>query len=168
MTLVNGSSEKVKRTRGPEIIGQPEKTSRQTKVEKNAETETADLEIAETTAVETKVGITTPVAVSAHKPVAPVKNPELAAVEKILEENIGELYSELPPNKKADFRREGERLAQVIWLMLETAKIHVQKIVKLIRDWLKIIPGINLYFLEQESKIKTDKIIELVRKKKSG
>jgi hypothetical protein len=32
---------------------------------------------------------------------------------------------------------------------------------KLIREWLLIIPGVNKYFLEQEAKIKTDKIQQL-------
>lgn len=165
---MSGVPEKIKRTRALDAVRQPEKTQRTEKAEKHTETESSTLDVAETEIAELKSGVTAPAAVTAPKPVAPVKNPELAAVEKILEENIGELYAELPQDKKADFRREGERLAQVIWLMIETAKIQVQKIVQLIRNWLKIIPGINRYFLEQESKIKTDKIIELIRKKKNG
>ena len=35
------------------------------------------------------------------------------------------------------------------------------KIIDVIKKWLSIIPGINKFFLEQEAKIKTDKIMEL-------
>jgi hypothetical protein len=38
--------------------------------------------------------------------------------------------------------------------------------VEIIRNWLKLIPRVNKYFLEQESKIKTDRIITLQRKLK--
>jgi len=31
-------------------------------------------------------------------------------------------------------------------------------------DWLKILPGVNKFFLEQEAKIKTDKILALKNK----
>ena len=34
----------------------------------------------------------------------------------------------------------------------------------LIREWLKVIPGINKFFLEQTVKIKTDKIINRAHK----
>ena len=40
-------------------------------------------------------------------------------------------------------------------------KVKVKEIVKLIIEWLKIIPGASRYFLEQEAKIKTDKILKL-------
>jgi len=50
--------------------------------------------------------------------------------------------------------------------MVGSFKIKARKVLHLIRDWLKIIPGINKYFLEQEAKIKTDKIIELAEQEK--
>ena len=45
--------------------------------------------------------------------------------------------------------------------MIETGKAVGRKILKLIRSWLKLIPGVNKFFLEQEAKIKTDKIVDL-------
>jgi hypothetical protein len=42
----------------------------------------------------------------------------------------------------------------------------VKKILALIRDWLKLIPGVNRFFLEQEAKIKTDKILLAAEEKK--
>ena len=39
-----------------------------------------------------------------------------------------------------------------------------KKIFQLILEWLKLLPGINRFFLEQEAKIKTDRIIHLNQK----
>ena len=44
--------------------------------------------------------------------------------------------------------------------LLSHAKVKVNKIIALIRDWLKLIPGINKFFLEQETKIKADNLLE--------
>lgn len=82
-------------------------------------------------------------------------------VEKILEEGLEQIYANLPPEKKVEFRRTGEATAHQINLMLSGAKVKIKKLVSLIRDWLKIIPGINFFFLEQEAKIKADEIIKL-------
>jgi hypothetical protein len=45
--------------------------------------------------------------------------------------------------------------------MVRGLKIHAKKVVELIRDWLLTIPGVNKFFLEQEAKIKTDRVLEL-------
>lgn len=89
----------------------------------------------------------------------PAKDPHLVEVENILSAGLEEAYKELPPELKIKFKLEGERVSGIVWQMVETAKIQVQKIVDLIRHWLKIIPHVNHFFLEQETKIKTDKII---------
>ena len=39
--------------------------------------------------------------------------------------------------------------------------IKVKKIIGLIIDWLNIIPNVNKFFVKQNAKIKTDKILEL-------
>ena len=44
---------------------------------------------------------------------------------------------------------------------MKSTKVKVKKILKLILEWLRILPGINRFFLEQEAKIKTDRIIQL-------
>lgn len=96
----------------------------------------------------------------------PVKDPHLVEVENILSAGLEDAYKEMPPELKIKFRQEGERVSGIVWQMVETAKIQVQKIVDLIRNWLKIIPHVNRFFLEQETKIKTDKIILFAKKHK--
>lgn len=86
---------------------------------------------------------------------------QLADIERILEEDLSDLYFRLPEDKKAEFRKQGEETAREINVLLSAAKIKVAKIVSLIRDWLKLIPGINRLFLEQEAKIKADRLLKL-------
>ncbi len=92
---------------------------------------------------------------------AGVKSQQLADIERILEEDLSDLYFRLPDEKKVEFRRKGEETAAQIALLLSAAKVKVTKIVSLIRDWLKLIPGINRLFLEQEAKIKADHLLKL-------
>lgn len=88
----------------------------------------------------------------------PVKDPVLADVENILSENLGEVYKELPENKRGAFKVKGEELAEKIRLMITSGKLKLGNVLKSIREWLRMIPGVNRFFLEQEAKIKADKI----------
>jgi hypothetical protein len=97
----------------------------------------------------------------------PKKDPTTTAVEKILEEDLGDLYVKLDPQTRKKFQDEGDKLVVRIKDMVDHFKVKARKVVTLIRDWLKIIPGINKYFLEQEAKIKTDKILELAEEQKN-
>lgn len=85
------------------------------------------------------------------------------AVEKILEEDLEEIYFNMPPAIQQEFKLKGEETASKIRLLLQEAKARAGKILKLIVDWLKLIPGVNQFFLEQESKIKTDKILKIIK-----
>ncbi|MFH0815164.1 MAG: hypothetical protein V1902_03770 [Candidatus Falkowbacteria bacterium] len=87
------------------------------------------------------------------------KSPYIVAVESILEEDLKDLYVNLPENKKQAFKKEGERVANKIEKIIQSAKVSVSKIISLIRNWLLMIPGVNKLFLEQEAKIKADKIL---------
>jgi len=101
---------------------------------------------------------------SAPQPSAPAKSPVLEKIENVLEEDLQEIYFQLPAEKQAEFRQTGEETASKIEGLLGTVKIQVKKILELIIKWLRIIPHVNKYFLEQEAKIKTDKILELKEK----
>ncbi|MCI0479664.1 hypothetical protein L0Y59_03910 [Candidatus Uhrbacteria bacterium] len=81
-------------------------------------------------------------------------------VEKIMEEGLGTLYASLPDTAKPLFRSKGEEAAIEIAEMVSSFKVKVARVLRLIRDWLLTIPKANRYFLEQEAKIKTDRIIE--------
>lgn len=87
------------------------------------------------------------------------KSDNLVKIEKILEQEMDYIYEALPQHLQKDFKDKGEKAAREIEKELTKKKINLRKIVKLIVGWLKIIPGINKFFLEQEAKIKADTII---------
>ena len=82
-------------------------------------------------------------------------------VEKVLESGLEKIYSELPDDKKREFKIVGEQTAIKISLLLEKTKIKIKNIIDLIKKRLLLIPGINKHFLEQEAKIKADEIIKI-------
>ncbi len=87
-------------------------------------------------------------------------------IENILSEGLDQVYQNLPATMREQFRKRGEETASKIEQIISHTKIAVKKILTLIFEWLKIIPGVNRFFLEQESKIKTDKILALAEKSK--
>ncbi len=104
-------------------------------------------------------------AVSAN-PTAPLVTAEpkdelTAEIEDVLSEDLGDLYKTLSGEKKREFKAEGEKTAGIIRKMIAHGKFHGHRILGLIVKWLKLIPGVNKFFLEQESKIKVDKIMML-------
>jgi len=88
---------------------------------------------------------------------------EIAQIESILSEGLEDEYNTMPPAVQAIFRKEGERIAAAIQLLLEHSRAAARQIADLIRKWLGMIPGVNRFFLEQEAKIKTDQLLELRR-----
>lgn len=97
----------------------------------------------------------------APQPAAPAKDETTKQVESILEEDLAETYAAMDPATKQKFKEEGERVTGEIMKMMKSAKVKARKVLDLIRDWLKLIPGVNRFFLEQEAKIKTDKVMQL-------
>lgn len=86
-------------------------------------------------------------------------------IEKILSEDLVDIYQAMDESQKRIFKQKGEETASAIENLIQTAKATAKKIINLIREWLKLIPGVNKFFLEQETKIKTDKILEITKKK---
>lgn len=82
-------------------------------------------------------------------------------IENILAKDLEEIYLNLTPEKKAEFKKTGEETAGKINQLLVKAKINIGEIIRLIKKWLSLIPGINKYFLEQEAKIKADEVIKI-------
>ena len=91
----------------------------------------------------------------------PAKDAVMVKIEKIMEEGLNDSYQRLSPVAKQEFKLKGEQAASQIRELLKSAHIKVKKILRLILDWLRMLPGVNHFFLEQEAKIKTDKIIAL-------
>ncbi len=87
------------------------------------------------------------------------KDARLTEIENILEQDLEEIYFNLPDEAKQIFKVEGEETARKINSLLGETKVAVQKIIDLIVDWLSVLPGVNKFFIEQEAKIKTDKIM---------
>lgn len=79
-------------------------------------------------------------------------------VEHILEEGLSDIYLSLSTKQRQQFRIEGERVAAKIAVLLKQAVVKLFEIVKLIRVWLALLPGVNRFFLEQEAKIRAEKI----------
>lgn len=126
--------------------------------------ETAEKEIA--TRVEAAPSGGAPVAAPAVV-VAEEKDPELKKIEDILAEDMTDIFLSLPEEKRQAFKIKGEEVAQGIKAIINSGKIKLMKILELIRSWLKMVPGINKFFLEQEAKIKVDKLMGEFEKKAS-
>jgi len=83
------------------------------------------------------------------------------AIDKILADGLGDIFLKMSPTKQKEFQVKGEETTKKIALLLKETKVRVNKIVELIKKWLKLIPGVNKFFLEQETKLKVDKIIKM-------
>lgn len=82
-------------------------------------------------------------------------------IEKILSEDMEDIYKNLPEILRKDFQKKGEETAKEIKNIISQTKIIVSRILMLIKNWLLMVPGVNKFFLEQECKIKTGKILDL-------
>lgn len=92
------------------------------------------------------------------------KDERLLEIESTLAEGLEELFMNLPPEAKQAFKAKGEEVAQTIKTWMDDAKLVARKVLKLIREWFGMVPNVNKYFLEQESKIKRDHIMELAKR----
>ncbi len=103
-----------------------------------------------------------PLAPLPGEPVQPmIVSPTKQQIESILAEDLGGIYEQLPRPLQAEFKAKGEEVAVKIVDLMQKAKVKIREIINLIKKWLKTIPGINRFFLEQEAKIKADKIMAL-------
>lgn len=82
-------------------------------------------------------------------------------IDTILSAGLHEIFLKMSPKKQQEFKLAGEDTAKKINALLDKTKINISKIISLIKKWLKIIPGVNQFFLEKEAKIKADKIINI-------
>lgn len=94
----------------------------------------------------------------APPPLQPL-NPQRQQIESILQADLLELYQSLDEPTRQRFKLVGEETATKIEVLLQSTKVQVKKIVELIKQWLKIIPHLNKHFIEQEAKIKTDRLL---------
>lgn len=82
-------------------------------------------------------------------------------IEHIMEDGLKDAFLSMTPVQQQEFKIKGEETAILIRESLQSTKVKVKKIIFLLVDWLRLIPGINVFFVEQEAKIKADKLIAL-------
>lgn len=87
------------------------------------------------------------------------KDGVLDGVEDILSDGLAGLYATFPEDRKKKFKEKGEEVALKIRAMIIDGKVRVHRFLQLIREWLRMIPGVNKFFLEQEAKIKADRLL---------
>ena len=95
------------------------------------------------------------------KQIPQVRDMATIQVEKIMEAGLQDAYQEMSAVQQQEFKIKGEKTAMEIRALLNAGKIKIKKIIKLLISWLRLLPGVNKFFLEQEAKIKADKIISL-------
>jgi len=83
------------------------------------------------------------------------------SIEKILAQDLEEVYMQMSPEQQVAFKAGGEQAARKINGLMQKTKIKVAEILNIIKNWLKLIPGVNKFFFEQEAKIKTERILKL-------
>lgn len=97
----------------------------------------------------------------APAPIPAVRDELTLEIENIMEEGLADAYKELSVVEQQEFKLKGEETAQKIREILKSTRIKVKKIFRLLFEWLKLLPGVNRFFLEQEAKIRADKIAAL-------
>ena len=80
-------------------------------------------------------------------------------IEGILAKGLDKVFLSMDAGTQQEFKKKGEETSQAIVILLQKAKLRVKKIINLIVSWLKIIPQVNKYYIEQEAKIKTEEIL---------
>jgi len=104
-----------------------------------------------------------PVVLPVAAPEAPV-DPTVRSIELILSEDMMEQFKAMSPADQEKFKAKGEETVSKLTVLMQKTAIKAKEVLKLIANWLRFIPHVNKYFLEQESKIKTDKILDLYKR----
>ncbi len=82
-------------------------------------------------------------------------------IENVLADGLDDLYLGMDQSSQERFKKAGEEAGKSIDGLILKGRGTAKKIVEIIKKWLSLIPGINKFFLEQEAKIKADKIMNL-------
>jgi hypothetical protein len=90
-----------------------------------------------------------------------VKDALTNQIEKIMESGLVDAFKEMNEIQKQEFKVKGEQSAKQIKELLGKSKVKIKKIYEILVAWLQIIPGISRFFIQQEAKIKADKLLAL-------
>lgn len=143
----------------PDFSNQPEKPVSPEEKEGESQVIQPEKGKKEKSKTSAKVGVGFPKKEKEEKKIE--KSETLESIENILSNGLEEAYQNLPSDLKNEFKEKGEETASKIENLLYQTKVMVHKIVDLIKDWLSLLPGVNKFFLEQETKIKTERILNL-------
>lgn len=106
------------------------------------------------------VGVAAPTPVA--RPIVIEKSPLREDIEAALaDEQLQRIYAGLPPAVQGRFRDEGSKLAVWIETAITAGKLILKELHHRIVAWLRIIPRVNHWYLQQEAKVKTDAILAL-------
>lgn len=94
---------------------------------------------------------------------APAAAPLNARVDEILSSGLADTYRQLPPAVQEKFKQLGEQTVAQIVHQLQGHHPSLEPLISLVGTWLRLIPNLNPYYLEQAAKIKTEQIISLIR-----
>jgi len=99
------------------------------------------------------------------------KSERLQDIEKEMSKDLEDVYKDLDSDTQKKVEKEGEEASREIEILIEesieTGQDISKKAIKIVRDWMREIHGVNRYFLEQESKRKTDRILALMIKSRT-
>ena len=82
-------------------------------------------------------------------------------IERILENDLEELYFSMNAEDQMKFKLEGENVSRTIRQMMQSGTVKLRKVLGLVLNWLKMIPGVNKFFVEKQAKIKAEQILNL-------
>ncbi len=135
--------------------------------EQSAESKDTFLEKAAEDAPTTMVAQSGQAVAATEAPAQVAQKDEVAVeVDKILEDGLGDFVEDMPAEARQRFLSKGQEVSGQIAGMVRGFRVEVRRVIQLIQDWLQTIPGVNRFFLEQEAKIKTDRIVDLQRIRK--
>jgi hypothetical protein len=89
---------------------------------------------------------------------------QLQQIESVLAEGLHDVFVSLPPAEQQKFKVAGEQAAREVSGLLAQVKVKVDAIIAVLKRWLGTLPGVNTFFVEQEAKIKAEKLVRLVTK----
>lgn len=109
---------------------------------------------------------TTPPPAAAPGQAQPEKTETRKQIESILQEGLAPMFLQMNPQERVAFAQAANETASKLEVLVTQFKASAKEVLRLIKAWLKKIPQVNKYFLEQSSKIKTDEILLVQAQKK--
>lgn len=94
-------------------------------------------------------------------PAPAAKSPTRRQIEEIMQEDVREIYQTMNVDEQKKFRDKGIEVSDKIEELVLSFKAKAGKVLDLIKSWLFLIPRANKFYLEQESKKKTEEIMAL-------